>query len=220
MSETHPLLVAAVTGFIGGFLVSLPVGPTNVTIVNEGARRGLAWALLIGLGSVTMEAIYCAIALTGFAGLFESRWLRALMQLASFLLVFYLGLKYLLARSVPATTHTLERVEQRFHPHTAFMTGFVRVLGNPTVLLFWIALTASFLANGWINDTWASRGTFLGGVVAGALTWFGTLGWAVTRGHRRFSEVTLLRMAQVSGACLLVVAVVLGARLVMLLARR
>jgi threonine/homoserine/homoserine lactone efflux protein len=220
MSEMPPLLLAGLTGLLSGFLASMPVGPTNVTIFNEGARRGLGWALLVGLGSVTMEVTYCAVALTGFSGLFGSRWLRALMQLASFLLVLFLGLKYLLARSLPPAPRTLARVEQRLHPHTAFMTGFVRVLGNPSVLLFWIALTASFIAHQWIEDAWPGKGTFLGGVAAGALTWFGLLGWAVSHGHRRFSEATQLRMAQLSGASLVVVALILGARLVILLAQR
>src|SRR5205085_2544255 len=99
------------------------------------ARRGFRWALLIGLGSVAMEVIYCLIGFAGFSGLFDSRWLRAIMELASFLLMLLLGLKYLLMHSLPATTKTQEHFEPRLHPHTAFMTGFVRVLCNPNVLL-------------------------------------------------------------------------------------
>ena len=58
--------VAFITGLCAGFLISIPVGPINLTIINEGARRGFRWALLIGLGSVLMESIDCALALTGF----------------------------------------------------------------------------------------------------------------------------------------------------------
>jgi hypothetical protein len=39
----------------------------NITIVNEGARRGFKWAALIGSGATAMEVLYCAIAFTGFA---------------------------------------------------------------------------------------------------------------------------------------------------------
>jgi len=35
--------------------------------MNEGARRGFFWAMMIGLGATTMEMIYCFIAFTGFA---------------------------------------------------------------------------------------------------------------------------------------------------------
>ena len=51
----------------------MPVGPVNLTIINEGARRGFKWAVLIGLGAATMDVIYCTIAFTGFSSFFGSR---------------------------------------------------------------------------------------------------------------------------------------------------
>ena len=34
------ILIAGLTGFLSGLLLSIPVGPINLTIMNEGARRG------------------------------------------------------------------------------------------------------------------------------------------------------------------------------------
>ena len=51
MTELTPILLSALTGFVSGFLLSVPVGPVNLTIINEGARRGFKWAVLIGLGA-------------------------------------------------------------------------------------------------------------------------------------------------------------------------
>jgi threonine/homoserine/homoserine lactone efflux protein len=220
VNDLQELLLSGLAGVVSGFLVSVPVGPTNLAIINEGARRGFLYALLIGLGSVAMEVIYCSIAFASFSGMFESRVWRAAMELVSFVLVTFLGLKYLLAKALPATPHSVDVLESRFHPHTAFMTGFVRVLGNPSVLLFWITLSAMFLAHRWVEPTWASKSACVGGVALGAAAWFGLLSWGVSFGHRRFSPGTLLRMSQVSGACLLIAAVVIGARLVKLLANR
>lgn len=80
----HPILLAALTGLICGILLSVPIGPVNLTILNEGARRGFRWALMIGLGATVMEVIYCAIAFTGFSGLFGNRFVKAGMELFSF----------------------------------------------------------------------------------------------------------------------------------------
>ena len=44
MPDFFSYLVAAFWGFASGFLVSIPVGPINISIVNEGARRGFGWA--------------------------------------------------------------------------------------------------------------------------------------------------------------------------------
>jgi len=211
-------LVTAFTGFASGFLVSIPVGPINVSIVNEGARRGFSWAFLIGLGATVMEVIYCAIAFAGFTHLFDSRWIKATMELVSFLLMLFLGVKYLLAHSLPATTRSVETVEHRLHPHTAFWTGFVRCLGNPGVLLFWLTISATFISHEWMDDTWSSRAACLGGVALGCFLWFTLLSFLVSRSHGKFSTNTLLRMSQFSGASVLAVAIVTGVRLVRLLA--
>ena len=220
VNDLQELFLSGLAGIVSGFLVSVPVGPTNLAIVNEGARRGFAYAFLIGLGSVTMEVVYCSIAFASFSGMFESRVWRAAMELISFLLVSFLGLKYLLAKALPATPHSVDVLESRLHPHTAFMTGFVRVLGNPSVLLFWITLSAMFIAHRWVEPTWASKSACVGGVALGATAWFGLFSWGVSVGHRRFSPNTLLRMSKVSGACLLIAAAVIGMRLVKLLANR
>ena len=75
---------AGVTGYVAGFLISIPVGPINLTIINEGARRGFFWALMIGCGSVLMESIYCAIALAGFSAFLGLEMVKSTMELLSF----------------------------------------------------------------------------------------------------------------------------------------
>ncbi|MDW8310687.1 MAG: LysE family transporter, partial [Verrucomicrobiales bacterium] len=79
-----PIVSAALTGFIFGLLLCIPVGPINLTILNEGARRGFVWALMIGLGASAMEVIYCALAFTGFATFFADRGIKAAMEVFSF----------------------------------------------------------------------------------------------------------------------------------------
>lgn len=40
MPELPPILLAGLTGFISGFLLCIPVGPINLTIINEGRAAG------------------------------------------------------------------------------------------------------------------------------------------------------------------------------------
>ena len=217
MPDYSSYLLTVLTGLFFGFVVSIPVGPINISIVNEGARRGFGWAFLIGLGATIMEVIYCAIAFAGFTQMFDSRWIKATMELVSFLLMLFLGVKYLLARSLPSTTRSIETVEHRLHPHTAFWTGFVRCLCNPGVLLFWITFSATFISHEWMDNTWRSKAACVGGAALGCFSWFTLLSYLVSRGHGKFSTNTLLRMSHVSGACMLVLAIVIGVRLVRLL---
>ncbi len=218
METLSPLLVAGLTGLISGWLLSIPVGPINLTILNEGARRGFKWALLIGLGATVMEVIYCFIAFTGFASFFTRGYVKAAMELFSFVFMLFLGIKFLMARSVQiapvrlgAAADRIEtRLEERLHPHSAFMTGLVRVMGNVGVLVFWIILAANFIGREWVTPDWPGKLACVAGVATGTGLWFLALSWAVSLGHGKFSQKTLLRMEHFSGIGLLVIALIHG----------
>jgi threonine/homoserine/homoserine lactone efflux protein len=220
MPHLHPTLVAALTGFISGLLLSIPVGPVNLTIMNEGARQGFKWAALIGIGASLMEVIYCSLAFTGFASFFSKGYIKAAMELFSFGFMLFLGMKFLLAKSVPTASKVEARIETKLHPHSAFMTGFVRVMGNPGVFLFWIILGANFISREWVKPTWESKGACIGGVALGTTLWFIGLSWAVSRGHKKYSEKTLLWMAKGSGIGLLGLALIHGIHMVMVMAEK
>lgn len=217
MLELHPILLAGLTGFISGLLLSIPVGPVNLTIINEGARRGFKWAILISLGATLMEVIYCFIAFTGFASFFTHGYIKAAMELFSFVFMLFLGTKFLMAKSVRAPVELGQfaykfeaQVEERLHPHSAFMTGFVRVMANLGVLVFWIFLAAIFLSREWVTPDWPGKLACVGGVAVGTGLWFFVLSFGASRGHGRFSEKTLLRMEHFSGIGLLVLAFIHG----------
>ena len=217
MEILPPLFVAALTGLISGVLLCIPVGPVNLTIMNEGARRGFKWAALIGAGATLMEVIYCGIAFTGFGAFFEKGWIKSAMEVFSFAFLLFLGVKFISAKSVEepmslgvAAEKIEERIEEKLHPHSAFMIGFVRTFANPGVLLGWIILSANFVSRGWVEPTWSSKFSCLAGVAGGVGTWFFGLSWAISLGHKRITEATMLKMERGSGVGLLVLGFIHG----------
>ncbi len=217
MMDNHPILFAAIAGFIFGNAFCWLPGPINLTILNEGAQRGFRWAFMIGLGAAVMDVIYCAISFTGFTQFFDHGMVKASMQVASFVFLLYLGLKFLLAKSlnVPnkldAASEKLEaKLEEKIHPRSAFATGFMRVAANLGVLAAWLVLAATLMSHDWVDDSQAARTACVGGVFAGTVLWFLILSFAVSRGHGKFSVKTLLRLQHVSGLCLLTTAIFEG----------
>src|SRR5258705_8219587 len=100
MFDLPPIILAGLTGFLSGLILSIPVGPVNLTIMNEGARRGFYWAFMIGLGATAGEVIYCFIAFTGFASFFSKGYIKAGMGLFSFVFMLFLRTKFLLVKAV------------------------------------------------------------------------------------------------------------------------
>jgi L-lysine exporter family protein LysE/ArgO len=226
MAETNPILLAILSGFAFGNAFCWLPGPINLTILNEGARRGFLWAFLIGLGAVVMDVIYCAIAFAGFSQFFDHGVVKASMQVGSFVFLLFLGFKFLLAKSVnvhtklgDATERLEVKIEQKIHPHSAFMTGFVRVAANLGVLGAWLVIAATLMAHDWVDESFAAKAGCVGGVFIGALLWFLFLSFVVSRGHGKFSEQTLLRLQHISGLCLIATALFEGVRIVWHLAQ-
>jgi threonine/homoserine/homoserine lactone efflux protein len=232
--ESHSILLAGLAGFFSALVFSaIPVGPINLTILNEGSQRGFAWALLIGLGAASMEMIYCSVAFAGFSSFFDNRMVKATMEVFSFVFLLFLGGKFLMAQTVNVPTRLdaasakLEaRLDEKLHPHSAFMTGFVRVMGNFGVLLTWLVLAAYlmsheayFTSHSWVANRLAAKIACVAGVALGTSFWFLVLSFSVSRGHGKFSQKTLLRMQHVSGFCLLMVGLYGGLHVVWQLTR-
>src|ERR1017187_3387919 len=228
MTDLPQMTVATLAGFFSGLLFSsIPVGPINLTILNEGARRGFLWAMLIGLGATAMEVIYCTISFTGFSTLFSAGLVKSLMEVFSFIFLIFLGAKFLTAKSVnmpsklgEASKKIEARLDEKLHPHSAFMTGFVRVMANLGVFAFWLVLAANFISHDWVSaDSLPEKAACIGGVALGMVVWFAAFSFGVSRGHGKFSEHTLLRLQHFSGVCLLVLGLLHGGHIAWKLAK-
>ncbi len=226
----YPLLQSLLTGVAAGLLVSIPVGPINLTVINEGTQHGFLRALLIGFGAVAMETIYCWLGFAGFSGFLDQPLWRAALELVSFLLMLWLGFKYLFMRTVAPVSRAeqigekieqrLEKeIKQRLHFRTSFLTGFLRVLANPAVILLWITLAGNFISRAWVDANWTSKSFCIAGVAIGCAAWFTALSYGASLGHQRVSDRTLVRLARVSGALLLGFALYIGYKVVLVLAK-
>ena len=208
-----PILISGLAGFAAGMMLAIPVGPVNLTILNEGARRGFRHAALISSGALLMEFLYCAAAFSSFAGHFNHGYAMVIMDVGSFLFMLGLGIWFLKAKTVHRPNKVGERLQEKLHPTSTFMTGFVRVLGNLGVPASWVFFGGFFIAHGWVEPTLASKGACVLGVTLGTGLWFFGLSFAVSLGHRKFSDRTLLRMERGSGIGLLVLALAHGCQI-------
>jgi threonine/homoserine/homoserine lactone efflux protein len=221
------ILLAMMTGLVAGLLLSMPnVGPVNLTILNTASRRGFLAGAMVGLGASCMELIYCAIAFTGFTQFFEVKMIKTLMEVFSFVFFLFIGMKFLRAKNPnapielgAAANRLSARVDQKFKPESPFMTGFVRVLGNFGVLLFWIFLAGSFLSHDLVVNTLAAKSACVAGVALGTNAWFCALSVTASKHSGQFSEPTLLRMERLSGVCLLLLGFGEGIRIAWQLAK-
>jgi threonine/homoserine/homoserine lactone efflux protein len=209
-----PIYSALLTGFFAGLIISIPVGPINMTILNEGARRGFRWAALIAAGATVMEVIYCGLAFTSFASMLRGGVVQVAMEIFGFAFMLFLGVRYVMAKTVTVVERIEQNIEQRIeeklHPHSAFMIGFVRTLGNLGIPILWIFLNTTFIARDWVTPDLEGKVSYLAGVGGGVAIWLLGLAWGISFKHQKISEASMLKMERISGAVLIAFAMAQG----------
>lgn len=157
-------------GALGGLFSSMPIGPINLIaldLVARGRARALA-AFLAGV--IGADLILAALSLWGFS-LFDlsERGARALGAVSALILVFY---------AVSSWRSSSNPSDGPSRARASFATGFLFCLLNPLFLLFWVSYVGAFAERAGAQ---ALPETFLPGVLAGDLLWFGGFAWVATR---------------------------------------
>ncbi len=205
------MALAAVIGFLFGFLGSMPVaGPIAVLVFSRGVDGRHRSGLSIAVGGAVAEGVYACLAFWGFAE-FLARYpvMVPISRAAAVVVLTILGVVFLRRK---VTTHQVP--DHREGWGGGFVVGFSITALNPTLIATWAAATTTLFSTGLVDFTPVTALPFGGGAIAGIIVWFALLLHLVRKFRKRFSPHTLNRMIQVMGVFVLVVAAVFAVMLV------
>lgn len=206
---------ALIAGFICGFVVSVPVGPVNLTLINYALRKGFGPAFLVGLGAICAETFYAALMLAGHSSILNHPTVVWTMRIMALVVIVVLGIRSLVVKTekIEASVATAQRVDERWHHPRSFLLGFILTISNILLVLLWATLVAVLFAHEWVQPAWASRSACLAGVFSGGLLWFFLLAFFVSRAHRRVKPEVLTVLVRGCGAVFLIFAALLAWKL-------
>jgi L-lysine exporter family protein LysE/ArgO len=158
------MLQTIINGFVLGFIAS-PNCPSNAEEIRLGTRYHAGYALLVGIGAVTGDAIVLGAVLLGLGPLLSVYpWLNSSLLFVGSAVLFYVSwgifkeaTNVLAWANTSQTTATLLR---------AFWIGFAITTFNPFTALWWIGLLAPML------EQEHNIAFFSVMVLLGSLTWF------------------------------------------------
>jgi len=217
VGELSDLMQAFLAGLGCGFIVSVPVGPVNVTVINNALRKGFLPAFLAGLGAIFAESFYAALMLAGHSSLLDRPTWSLALRIVAVVVMAGMGVRSLLAkpeRFEAQSAATAERADERWHHPRTFLLGFVLTISNLMLVILWATLAAFLFAREWVGPGLLSRSTCLAGVFTGGAVWFLLLAFFVSRAHHRVKPRTLAWLVRACGVVLLVCAGLLAYRLV------
>lgn len=193
-------------GLAIGALISAPMGPIGMLVIQRTLSKGRLPAMFTGIGAALSDLIYCLLCGFGLSFITEfvdrqQTWLQLLGGVVLAIFGLYLFRKnptrsLKAAEATPATNYW-----------TDFITGFLLTFSNPLILFFIIGLFARFNfilpEFGWVHYMFAYMC-----LLGGALLWWYLVTWLVNRLRSRFNVRSLRLVNRIIAVILLIMAAV------------
>ena len=198
-------------GLLAGLLVSVPVGPMAVLVIQRTANRDLKSGIYSGLGIAVTDTIWALFA--GFSVSYIISFLRehqAVIQIIGAIALFVLGFYIFNSHPVSAVRKFKRKGAS---PVKCFFSAFAFALSNPVILLAYIVVFASTNIVFNIHHL-ASPIVFVTGFLSGAMGWWVFISLTVNRFRHHFNLNILWWFNKVSGSFIMVFVVVLVLKVV------
>ena len=209
MDQLGDLGRALLVGGICAFIVSIPVGPVNLTVINTALRNGFLRAFLTGLGAVSAETVFVIALLAGHLTILDKPVASQILRIVAVVLMAGVGVRSLLFKEEKFEARheaIIAKVDERWHHPRAFIFGFLLSISNLMLVVMWAALVNLFFAREWVTTDLADRLACAIGVLSGGATWFFLLSFFVSRAHRRVKPHLLTVLVRTCGVVFLVFA--------------
>jgi threonine/homoserine/homoserine lactone efflux protein len=211
------LITAIIIGFITGWLISMPLGPVNASVISRTLSHSLRYGLAVGIGAAIMDVIYCGFAAQIHQFLLSAPIINLSFQVLGFFVLVFVGYKTLKTKAVPVVAATTEeRSEElaihelkRLHLSTSgyvesFALGVVLYASNVAGVPEWIFISALWRNYGLLQQGITINAMFALGAGLGTAGWFTFLTRFIAKRQRGFKPSTLSRINLAAGIALFV----------------
>jgi threonine/homoserine/homoserine lactone efflux protein len=124
-------------GIFSGIILAFLIGPVFFTILQTSVERGFGSGVLVATGVALSDAVYIFIAYLGVSQVFTDYRAQVYLAYVSGLILFSLGLYYLIIKSRKLSGFQVETVQEE-NPVWFLAKGFFINGLSPMVLLFWV----------------------------------------------------------------------------------
>ena len=194
------MLIDMLKGFLVGICASAPIGPIAILVVQKSLSMGHKAGFVSGLGASVVDTFYASIAI--FALAFAQRFLedhRVIILIAGGIVLAVLGLSMALKdplRKMKSDGSTVSPKD--------FGKAVAMALSNPGAIFVMLALFAFFgIANKSPHD-WSVMPIILS-VSAGAVTYWFSISWMLSRFRHKFQMNPILCISRVTGALIVII---------------
>lgn len=200
------LLYVLLRGFAIGVLISAPMGPIGMLVIQRTLNKGRWPAFFTGIGASISDLFYCVLTGAGIA--FITDFIASqqlLLQIFGSIAIAIFGIY--LFRKNPARQLRKPDVAEANTYWKDIVTGFLLTVSNPLILFFIIGLFARF---NFLLPEFRYYHYFAGylSIAVGALSWWFLITLLVNKMRTHFNVRSLYLLNRIIGSLLLLFAIV------------
>lgn len=200
------LIYVLIRGFAIGVLISAPMGPIGMLVIQRTLDKGRWPAFFTGIGASISDLFYCVLTGTGIAFITDfiasqQFWLQLLGSVAIAIFGIYLF------RKNPSRQLKRTDMPEASSNWKDVVTGFLLTVSNPLILFFIIGLFARF---NFLLPEFRYYHYFAGymSIAVGALAWWFLITLLVNKMRAHFNVRSLYLVNRIIGSLLLVFALI------------
>ncbi len=190
-----------------GLFSAAPIGPVNVLVIQRVLQRGIASALVLGLGAAAGDAFFAGVSALGLG------FVKTLLNTNQHVLryaggIFMIGFGALLWRKIPDSIDSKKPLPQAKHMAVAI---FIMTLTNPATILWFITAFAMFrfkLIGNSTPDAITNSSLLVLGVFIGSMVWWFGLSSIIVHWRAKFSDRHLVIMNHFAAGILIVMGMI------------
>ena len=187
-----------------GVILSAPMGPIGVLVIQRTMEKGRKSGLYTGLGAAVSDLFYCLLAGLGLS--FVTDFIthnQELFQIGGSIILIVFALFMILRNPIKRPKHDDEVKINYTHDAT---TGFFLTLSNPLIIFLIFPLFARF---GFPSSEFKFYHYIIGYVfiVAGALLWWTTITYVVDKLRAKFNINSMWLINKIMGSIIMILAI-------------
>lgn len=200
------ILYVIIRGFAIGVLISAPMGPIGMLVIQRTLNKGRWPAFATGIGAAISDVLYCLLTGTGLAFIIDFvEQQQVMLQVLGSVVLAIFGV--VLFRKNPSRSLKKKDMPPANTYWRDIVSGFFLTVSNPLILFFIIGLFARF--NFFLPEFEIYH--YISGylsIAAGALAWWFAITFLVNKMRAHFNVRSLYLINRIIGSLLFIFALV------------
>lgn len=203
LESSIDILDGVIKGIIIGIVVSAPMGPVGVLIIQRTLNKGRWFGFVTGVGAALSDMVYamvCCLCMSLVLPFLSDH--KVGLQAIGSLLLFVFGIYTYRTRPNTKLPHKQTGKKQKGTLIHNGVTGFLLTFSNPIIVFLFMMLYAHF---GFVTTNYVKLAIEFLGVIIGALGWWLGLTYLISSVRKKFDEERIWMLNRTIGIIVMVV---------------